>query len=163
MGWIIPAAGLLGSVLGGIGAHKAAKAQQKSAKDEAAKKYAAGAKQHANREATRIALLKTLLGNAAGRTGERDLTVDPSMLEAQPYSGMEPVENPTGYSGGASLLSGLGGLISSGAATAQAGKDADARKAELDRIQCLLVPQMCAGGVPGAGSTGSPYDPGAGL
>lgn len=158
-----------GALLQGIGNYKKGKAQQKQGAEAAKLAHEAATRDWDQREATRIALLKSLQSRA-GTSGPKVTALlqglDPSMFQARPYAGPQPAQE-TGTSTLGSILSGVGGAVSS-YADFQTQKSAEAqRDAQQQKLLCAIVPTLpdCMpldGNIP-AGSVGGAIEAQGGL
>lgn len=107
-------AGIAGALAKGIGGLFKRKSANKQADAAAAEQFRSGTATKAQSEAQRIAQLKSLLANAGARGHQ--LQVDPSSLEARPYTGpdsREVVKAGRGSGLAGDIIGGVGGVAQS--------------------------------------------------
>lgn len=141
------AAGLIsgaGALVKGVGGMLSGKAKRKREEERARLAYEAATKTWDQRDATRIALLKSLQ-NQGGARGPKVQALlqglDPSMFESRPYTGQE-----IGQESGSSTLGGILGAVG-GAAQAYGdyktqAAGAASREAEQTKFLCAAYPNL---------------------
>lgn len=146
-----------GALLKGVGGLFSGGAAKKKQKQDEQLAYQQAQQRHGIAEDTRLALLRGLMASA-GERGIKGAVIDPKLLEARPFTGIDPArrtEDGDSLVGG--ILSGLGGLAGSvGSAEAQEQEEAK-REARMLQLLCALNPRMP--GCPSSTSTPAPNTP----
>jgi hypothetical protein len=141
------AAGLIagaGALFKGVGGWLGGRSKQQKAKEAARLAREAAVRGWDQKEATRIALLKSLQSRA-GVSGPKVAALlqglDPSMFEARPYTGAE-IGQESGTSTLGSILSGVGG-VAQAYGDYQTQKSGEAKRdAEQLKLLCAIVPSL---------------------